>query len=249
MGSALLRIAPALVLALAAGSLAADAHAKCAFATAWAEPAAGPLPTNGRILFEAYGAARPDLDALSTLRPRLESGKDVVPLAVVGKHEGDFAVRQAILAPQRPLRAGATYTFHVDPLPSGVAVAPQDYAVAARADTAPPVWSGAPRVVGRSFRPLGCGPEAHVEIAIPATDDLGPLRVEAEVRDGTRTTTYVVPVTNGTIELGHGMCSGPFAMASGAAYQVTLRAVDAAGQATPMPGRPLTVLAPTASTP
>jgi hypothetical protein len=242
-------LTPAALAILSAVALSQPARAKCAFAAAWASPARGPIPTNGRVLFEAFGAARPDVDVLSSLHPRLVAGADVVPLSVVETHDGDFAVRQAVLAPTRPLRPGATYSFRVDALPSGVSVSPVDYEVAPGADAKPPVWSGRPRVISRSWSPLGCGPEVRVQLAVPVTDDMGPLYVEAQVSSGKQVTTYVVPVVGGTVDLGHGMCSGPFAMLSGATYAVHFRALDAAGHAAPMPGAPLVVAAPVAGTP
>jgi hypothetical protein len=50
---------------------------------------------------------------------------------------------------------------------------------------------------------------------------------------------YVLPVREGLVSIGHGMCSGPFEFKPGTRYSATFWAVDLAGNEPPAPGMPV----------
>jgi hypothetical protein len=56
---------------------------------------------------------------------------------------------------------------------------------------------------------------------------------------------YDVSPTDGDLGIGHGMCSGPYDLAQGARYRVSLEAIDAAGNSAPAPGGSVSIVGPT----
>jgi len=224
------------------------AEARCAPSSlsVW-PPSGGELPANGRIALEGYGTEQDFIRSIAGRSPRLLSGSRSIPLQVAEVHEGAFRVTQAILVPESPLEPGRRYVLSMDgrrriPVWNGSRRGPAAWTAAA-ADTAAPTWDSAPIVGASTLRPYGCGPAISGHVAVA-----GPSRVRVHLEpeaggDGART--YEVGVAEGELQVGHGMCNGPFQLDAGARYRATLTAIDAAGNQTPAPGGPVILVGPT----
>lgn len=209
---------------LAALTLAAPtARADCAVGslTAW-PPATTALPLRPLILLDAYGEDRPPIAALAKdARAALVNGKQRIPLTVEAIHTGALELTQAALTPETPLAPDTRYTLELRTA-DGKVITPSHHTPDGRrpaawtttAETpATPALTAPPRVSQHTYALFGCGPAAHVDIAI-ATAAPGPLTAQVTLRD--RATpdapapTYIVPINRGTLSIGHGMCSGAF---------------------------------------
>lgn len=82
---------------------------------------------------------------------------------------------------------------------------------------------------------------------VPATDDGGAAAlflVDVAPVAGGPHVQYLVAPRDGVVEVGHGMCSGPFELAPGGRYRVTLAAVDLAGHTVVAPGSGFEIVGP-----
>jgi hypothetical protein len=231
---------------------AGEAQAKCASQALWTWPAAGaPLPPNGVILVTGYGGDQARVQALADLKPVLRGeGGEVVPLEVVEARAGRGGESKALLRPARMLSPGGTYQlgFEVEaPAHWDRALSEARWSVGATPDKDPPVWSGAPTFLGGNVEQFGCGPAVHAYVEAPVRDASAlPLLIDVTLTapDGQVERMWVeATAAGGKLALGHGMCSGDFSMTA-ASYEATFTALDAAGNATPAPGGPLTVPRP-----
>ena len=90
-----------------------------------------------------------------------------------------------------------------------------------------PTWSGTPSVTSTDRTLFGCGPGVSVAVAVPVD---APWVEVSVARDGADPVTARAEVSDGRIELGHGMCSGMLELDEGVAYTARLTAVSASGQ-------------------
>jgi hypothetical protein len=241
-------LATGVALALA---IAGPARADCTSGAVWAWPAPNePIDRAGRIVLDAYGTDRAWVLDVGRLSPRLSSAGHTVPLRVVESHVGSFEVAQVVLAAEQPLRPGGTYRLLLTGRPTpevwtGQKHAPLEWSVAPAASSTPPRFRSTPRIDRTSFTPFGCGPAIYAHVVVDVdTPDRVVFRVRAEPVAGGAPVEYLVPATGGVLDIGHGMCSGPFTLASGAQYRITLSAVDTAGRETRASGGPLVVTGP-----
>jgi hypothetical protein len=223
------------------------AQARCMghWASAWPEPGK-PLPANGRILLEGYGAWRDPVLDLEARHPVLVSGRERVPVKVVDRFEGELKIGAIMLQPEHPLTVGARYRLVLEgkrgnrevfgaTQPTRKGEVPWSWPVAA-ADEEGPTWATPPAVLKGTREELGCGPASSVEMDVSALDNAD-FRVLAEVtpQGGGPTVRYPVQVREGKVELGHNMCSGPFMLAAGKRYTARLWAMDLAGHKAALP--------------
>jgi hypothetical protein len=204
----------------------------------------GGVPSNGRMIVEGAIVSAAWVGAMQ--QPELVSGNERIPLSVVEPHVfkntgRDFA--QVVLVPQKALTQGKTYRLAV----KNAAAEDRETLAhasfhAAGADAQAPVWTAAPKLMGTNHTQLGCGPSTSASISVDATDDGQPVtlyRVNFKERGATTAVNFYVQAEQGTLHVGRGMCGGPVEPVPGKAYEITVTAVDAAGNATPAPGGPL----------
>lgn len=235
-----------LAIALAAAFIAPSiAQAKCMAGniTAWPPPDTA-LPTRPMILLEGFGDDQPYIAALAAGgTARLVAGKRRVKLSLDALHVGGFGLTQAVLISPRALEAGRHYTLEVHG-PSGKRVPittwvdgasrPMGWTVA-RAPAGKLALRGGARVTGEDYTRFGCGPASHVEVSVPATSG-APLAVEVALTElggagAGHTRTYVVPLRDGQLRIGHGMCSGAFRVTGPERrFEAELTVLDAAGR-------------------
>ncbi len=238
-----------LALGLAAALVAPSiARARCMAGSldAWPPPET-PLPTQPMILLEGFGNQQPAVTALADGgRVTLVAPGHRVALKVEAMHAGAFGLSQAVLRAAEPLKPSTPYTLDLRDADGrkvrtttfmGGETGPIGWTTAASAP-APLALTGAPKVTGQSFRRLGCGPSSHLEVSVPARAD-APIAVEVTLRElGAEgaVETYVVPVRDGVLRIGHGMCSGAFRVTGPERrFRAELTVRDAAGDAVAAP--------------
>ncbi len=226
--------------------------AMCGFRDLTLRPEHGPQPTNLIVYLEGYGVDLGTVRALSKRHPRLESSAHIIPLRVQQTYIGQQRLALAVLRPQEELRRNVTYLFAAD------GVSEEDlmsygwsgqtaitFRADAPADNDPPVWISAPQVLTGTYRRFGCGPASFVPVAIEAKD-AGPLfvKVELERAGKSRRVSYILPIIDGVVSIGHGMCSGAFDLAPGEKARAHLTLIDLAGNETPAPGGAVHIVGP-----
>lgn len=253
-----MRICLLLLLALA---LPATASAMCwglESVTAWPEPTA-PLAPNGQIHLMIPATADTARAVLVRHPPVLVRGEERVPLKIEAIEDPYRIGTAVILSPVRWLRPDAEYTLAFDRLsakaveelgasagwPAAGHPVPR-WHTARTPDWSPPVWTAKPVVWPGSYRLAGCGPMVSVPVVTRVSDDRPGVHIRATVwpADGSAPETLHIGITNLGINLGHGMCSGAFALEPTRRYRVQLEAVDTAGNHTPAPGDPLEIVWP-----
>jgi hypothetical protein len=186
----------------------------------------------------------------------LVAGNERVALQVVKICEGEFKLTQALLQPKSPLKQGLTYHLVIDNRRDTSAFkrydfklerhVPLEWTVAGEADHEAPSWTTAPIEVERHYTMYGCGPDMGVSFAIvcPATEE---LRVLSEVRavGKSKWTDYYLPVEDGKVEIGRGMCAGAFLLRDAAEFDVQFTLVDMAGNQSKVWDSPIRFKAPT----
>lgn len=228
------------LLAVCAFSLAlpALAHAKCAARDTSFWPAAGaPLAPSGLLYVRGFGGDQATVAGLKGAT--LKAGKQSIPLVLVGRYTGSMALTQAVFRASTPLTPGTTYTLTLQGktkawrptrwLDDGKG--PVQWTVAAAPDAA---WTGVPTLGESSYQRLGCGPAIHQTVALPLTAQSG--LVEVTIAGGKATQRYALPVApDGTVHLGHGMCSGAFDVSGDGRFEASFALIDGAGARIPAP--------------
>ena len=83
------------------------------------------------------------------------------------------------------------------------------------------------------------GPERHANVALEARDE-GAVAALVDLQTGDQPVVrHVVPIKDGEIQIGRGMCGGPFQLEPGKSYTATLTLIDAAGNTTPAANKPI----------
>jgi hypothetical protein len=233
MKSAFVCVAAMMLTTVMAGP--ASARCQSGWTTLWPKDQ---LPTQGMIVVDAYGEDMANLDAV-----KAPGSVVLVPQSPVGgKHnsapvvmrwwrenQGDKQMRQLVFIPEgdEPLAPGL-YTLRAKGLP------PQTWRVlpSAAAETAtatrPLTWSAPPVVTNSNYQELGCGPSSLVDISI-ATSALADA-VEVNVVNTTepnkaQSRMMVLPIIDGHISVGQGMCGGAFVFAPGEEVRLRLVAI------------------------
>lgn len=213
--------------------------AMCASEAYWVWPPSGPVPPNVTLLVETYGKLQDALQPGRDAEVELRGADEVIPLEPLLSFRGEFLVRQTLFRPARELSPGVEYQLFAPAIAEGPLIyytfagqVAYSWTANAWADLGAPVAQGAPEVTGSRYVPLGCGPQIQVDVAVPMHDE-SPVLVLAEVVPDGETIgvagSYLLPVTDGAVTVGHGMCSGAFRLQPGGRYSLRMQVLDAAG--------------------
>lgn len=237
-----------LVIVLMVALLSGDAAAECALGGYSAWPPPGPVPRNTVILVEVYGYLGRPLGSAWPATAELRGGGDVVPLEPQLRFTGQAGGSQVLLEPTRPLTPGVEYELFMPELEDGPLThitferpefVPYRWTAHEATDRTAPVSVGEPKVAERRYIEWGCGSEIEVDVRLTARDS-GPLLALAELTPTGGTLeeagAYLLPVVDGAVSIGHGMCGGAFDLKPGGEYLLRLAILDSAGnRADPWP--------------
>ncbi len=191
------------------------------------------IPQNGIIIIEFYGGSQYIASGLNKRHPiYLQSGDSKVTLTVVEVLGGDFQLTQAILRPSTLLSFEKMYTVFIDDINNKL-FPPRLLNEKTKS------WSSGPITVTsnlstntafnytitetkKTYVRYGCGPASWVYYNISGIDSsISFVRTTVKSLRTNNLSTYVVPIENGQIKLGHGMCSGPFLFNNAGNYEAT----------------------------
>lgn len=208
-------------LFLAISLLAVGAEARCLGEWLASFPEASvELPPEGQVLI-TLGGAWSKFEA--TRDVEFANGPLRVPVEVVSSFEG-YRQRLVLVKPQRALTPGR-WTVQMKKGRDRPAAPLGSWKVRA-VERAAPSFAAAPQLGVLQFEALGCGPASVIPVKVQTAPG---VMVEAALTVDGKTTTAVLPVKNGFVELGHEMCSGAFELAPGTKASVVLTPVDVSG--------------------
>lgn len=219
-------------------------------------PVAPAITPDQLIIIDAYGSSQPlALGMGSIYAPCLVAGGDRVPLDVVEVCVGEDGTSQAVLHPRRSLVPGYRYRLMVGDI--GPAASPmykvmkdgrgegRSYYVDGPSDTRPPEWLSPPTLEKVSHEMLGCGDEVYAVFKVATSEPHDAyVRAEARPADSTEWMVFYLPVIDGRVQVGHGMCGGPFAFRAPGGYEARFTLLDASGNASVQPGAPVPFVPP-----
>ena len=159
-----------------------------------------------------------------------------VPLERVQLNEGGYKLTQVIFKPKEPLASGMRYELFVDGLPKEMMDGPfygknrKSWVASGPLDITPPTFGTQPVETSKTYIRYGCGPAVYVNFGLAAVEQSEYL-VKVEVVDESTADSrvYWVAVSDGILNIGHGMCSGEFNLQLGKKYFVRFGLVDASG--------------------
>jgi hypothetical protein len=187
------------------------------------------LPTNGLIVVSAIGKGAALLDEVAKHKPELVSDKERVALVLVTTNSSK-AETQVVLKPERLLKPKTKYRLVFQDVDSEISWSESSavFTTNRGPDLNAPAWTAEPAVSAPQARRLGCGPEYGATITVPVKDGSS---LWVRVETGQRTVWAFV--TDGHFEFKHFMCGGPYGVRPDTRYELTLTAIDAAGNEAP----------------
>lgn len=235
----------------------ANLSAMCAWNGLSAFPSGKMISQNSIIVIEGYAASQEIVQELNKKYPvYLVSEKHKIKLTVKEILIGQFSLTQAVLIPETTLTIGLNYTLLIEELPEGESLdrwnselekrEPVVYTVGLELDNKKPIFETCPKEIKKSLIHLGCGPSIHVVFDCNVIDSSEYL-VKATVKNlktGKENSYYLEP-NQGTLKIGHGMCSGAFIFDEGDDYEIEFSIMDASGNFTAWTGDRIKFTKPT----
>jgi hypothetical protein len=201
------------------------------------------LPTNTRLLLEGIGKARALVEALPGKTLRLQTGGHEVRARVQRGWTSALNRATVVLKLDGLLLPDHVYTLRLDDvLPRTVALlngtapmAQPEWLSGKGPDKTAPVWLKRPAVSEGFSRRSEQGTTRYLRLTLSAREESPTYMVVTltRKRSGAAAQHYVVPVVNGTAQLGHEPCSGAFALEDGKSYRARVEVFDAAGNLAP----------------
>ena len=213
---------------------------KCGNSGIYVFPSGDEITKNSIFMIEGFARSQKTIKSLKQgNQAYLKSECHIVKLRVENIHIGSYGLTQSILKPEEDLIVGEEYFFKIDstglinPMYKiGAYGRPISWKVKDEIDNEKPFWSSEmrPKFLNTSHIEYGCGPEtfAHFQVKI---NDASETLIKTEVMDLKKNekTIYYLTSKDGKIAVGHGMCSGAFALRKNGKYKVRFDLMDASG--------------------
>lgn len=178
----------------------------------------------------------------------LTSGKKVIPLIVSEKKSVRTVVAQAILKPQTKLIKGLEYNIVIENVKGTIrsefpfsyrrqSDSPKKilkkYMVKEKEDNTTPLLQSVPYISDKIFIEYGCGDAEYVVFKTFVVDE-SEILVKATLTSlkSKENTSYYLRLNKNTLEVGHGMCFGPFMFLDGNYYEIEFEFFDSCGNST-----------------
>lgn len=214
--------------------------AKCGPGGIWVFPKGDEISKNSILMIEGNERTQKTIKQLKAgNQAYLKGGDHIVKLEVVNIYIGEYGLTQAILKPKEELMLGKEYTLTIDSVgrfdqihKMGTYGKLISWKVKDSIDNEKPLWRSEmlPKFLNTSSTRYGCGPAifAHFQVKI---NDASETLIKTEVMDlkTNESTIYYLTSKDGKIAVGHGMCSGAFALSKNGKYKVRFDLLDASG--------------------
>lgn len=216
-------------------------YAKCMSEriSVWPPPEVA-IPSEGALLLvEGYGDAQEKVSHLKDGDAYLVSDNEKIPLLVWRSYRGALRIVVVALTPAKPLTRGKRYSVQFP-----FSADHTDWMVAG-ADHDPPRWTSQVKVLDKSWTEFGCGPASEVWLDVPLSESPSAVLVTVAATKGAPENAMILPVRDGKVMLGHGMCSGAFEFSAEQEYQATVMGLDLARNPTQSPHQVVKFFGPT----
>lgn len=216
--------------------------AKCANSGIRSLSKSSVLNRNGLIILEFYASSQAIVQDINKKYPiYLKTKKEKVILLAIEVLKGEFQITQVIFKPSSELMENEVYELHIDNLP-GYESKPETYNASLRkrealtfhtnniADIEQPVFAGIPVETKKTMVEYGCGPARWVDFRFSEQDKSETFVITSVKNMNTgKLTKYILPIENGVVKVGHGMCGGAFHFDNGEAFEVSFTLLDQSG--------------------
>jgi hypothetical protein len=189
------------------------------------------ISQNSIIIIEGYANSQKIiLDLNKKYKVYMKSGNHVVDMEILELNEGSFKLTQAILKPTDSFLIGEEYKLFIDSLPSSSGRIDKTWKITESSIVGIPEFKKLPKVSGKELTYLGCGPSVHVNFKSTVNSNEDCIVKTTLINKVTGiSSVYYLPISNGKISIGHGMCSGAFELYKGMEYTVTFCLMDFSG--------------------
>lgn len=215
------------------------AMSKCASYGIYSVLKSSSLNKNGVIILEFYGRSQSIVEDLNKKYPiYFKIANDKIALLPIEILKGEFLLTQVVLRPSLDLKEGELYELHIDNL-SIFDGKPQRYnkkterwesitfTINNRVDREVPAFTNLPIETKKSLDLYGCGPAKWVYFKV-SVDDKSETFVRTKVKNiiTGKVTDFILPIEDGFVKVGHGMCSGGFLFDNGDNFEVSFSLLD-----------------------
>lgn len=202
------------------------------------------IKQNTIFVLDGYAASQIIIKGLNDKFPIYLLGKNhKVKLNIKETLVGQFELTQALLVPETDLIVGMEYTLIIDNLPENELLVrwnselnksgPIVYKVTEGKDSIKPIFKTIPKEIKKTYHNDGCGPTILVTFDCNVIDSSEYLiKTTVKCIETRKKTTYYIASNKGEMEIGHGMCYGPFHFEDGDNYEVKFSLMDASGNLT-----------------
>jgi hypothetical protein len=172
----------------------------------------------------------------------LQSGNAKVAMQPIEVLKGEMDITQVVFRPTCDLVEGEVYKLVIDSLSewhiphryNSTTGNREPYSFTILKNTAidlPLLFTKAPVETKKELILMGCGPLRSVHFSIVADTSIRLVRASVKNNYTGKTTIYILPIENGEVSVGHGMCSGPFLFDKGEKLTVSFALLDYTGNA------------------
>ena len=222
--------------------IATIASAKCANSGIYCLSKSTTLNKNGLIILEFYASSQSLVSDLNKKYPiYLKSSNGKVQLNIIETLTGEMRLTQIVLRPASDLKVDEVYSLQIDNLPK-YERKPERYnslsnkreeltfKISSSVDIDLPTFTSTPTVQKKTLVYYGCGPASWIYFKLYGNDK-SELFVRANVKNKAtgKITSYILSIENGSVKVGHGMCSGAFHFGNGDNFEVSFQLFDQSG--------------------
>jgi hypothetical protein len=210
-------------------------HAKCLSQLLEVYPQSGVIREDSWIILEGYGGSQEVINKLNKVYPvRLLSEKDTISLELKYLNKGLLGVTQAVFLPERKPIIGESYRLKIDSLDIGAPFLQKEIVWTVEAGTTEilPSFIENPKLLGQNVTYFACGPEVYSTFKIETKNRIDQwVKTELVDLEEKTSTTYLLKMeVPNTLNVGHGMCYGPFDYKEGRRYKIRFSLVDSYGK-------------------
>lgn len=223
--------------------LSASLYAKCASSGIWVTGNNRLVFNKAIIVLEFYESSQLIAGKLNKDYPiYLESGNEKIPLQIKEILTGGYRITQVIAVLTQSPAEGRNYKLVIDRLKKDDAKPeqynydthrnePYTFTGAKEPLLSTPFFTTIPVETKKVMASYGCGPARWIYYS-PGECDKPVSYILTSLKDKTTglvTNFILAPEKDGSIKVGHGMCSGGFGFTEGHAYEISFSLMDLAG--------------------